>query len=194
MMSLWSSSSGISVENDLQSSPLATFGCSHEKLAAVGSWRKRTPSPPLYMLSNTCRNGGVHPTLHCFPKNSPFSVLLLKLWLMFPPSSECFLVTCFVYPQSWERFLGSCVSIHLCVHICVEAESCFSGRPCRTDHRRTCRSPSSSSSSFEAQNQSHSAPRQQRGPQCPASLPEENETIIDVSMQHWTTNASANAK
>lgn len=71
LMSSWSSASGISVENDKQSSPLATLGCSHEKLAAAGSWRKRTLSPPLYMLSNTCWNGGVHPALHCFAKKNP---------------------------------------------------------------------------------------------------------------------------
>lgn len=53
---------------------LASLSLSQHLAVHTRSWQRwgvggnGLLSPPLYMLSNTCWNGGVHPALHCFAK------------------------------------------------------------------------------------------------------------------------------
>lgn len=139
----------------------------------MGSWRKELLRPLLCILSNTCWNGGVHPSLRCSSK-SPFAYTVTHL-SRDPTLSDGETSS----GSICEFWLSLCVGlgstcIYLCVRICVSAVSCSFGRSYRTGHRRTCRCPSSSFSSSEGQSRSRSAPPQWTRLLSPASPPGEH--------------------
>lgn len=174
-------SSCLRVPNHYQSSPLATLGASHEKLAAQrwGVGGNKTLRPLLCMLSNTCWNGGVHP--------SKIPLFLSSSDSSFPVSDG--------QTSSGPVFVSFVRrgNVYLCARICAAAASCSSGRSCRTGRRRTCRRPSSSSSSSEGPSPSRSAPPRWKGPPSPASPPGDGKRVTDVKFSPATTQQMIHA-